>query len=69
MAIRVRRHEDGWLVALCAAKSTAKEGDLYLDDGIHYALAQKFWRDYDEVTIIDEDDIRRADQHEQPSNI
>lgn len=60
MAIRVRRMPDGWLVALCAAKSKEKEGDLYLDDEIHYALSQKYWRDYDEITIVDEDDMRRA---------
>ena len=45
MAIRLRRTEAG-LVALCAARSVAKEGDIYLDDEIHYALAQKFWLDY-----------------------
>jgi hypothetical protein len=49
MAIRLRR-TDGVLVALCAARSVPKLGDVYLDDGQHYALAEKFWRDYaDEV--------------------
>jgi hypothetical protein len=46
MAIRLRV-VDGVLVALCAARSVAKEGDVYLDDGMHYALAQKFARDWD----------------------
>lgn len=45
MAIRIRS-VDGKLVALCAARSHAKEGDLYLDDGEHGALAAKFWDDY-----------------------
>ncbi len=26
-------------------------GDLYLDDGEHYALSAKFWRDYQGRTI------------------
>lgn len=45
MAIRIRIVE-GEMVALCAAKTTAKEGDVYLDDGQHYALACKFARDH-----------------------
>ena len=64
MAIRVRMMPDGWLVALCAAKSVEQEGDLYLGDGVHYALAQKFWRDHEQVTCVDEDDIRRAQSQE-----
>ena len=60
MSIRIRRAEDDQLVALCAAKSREQEGDTYLDDEVHYALAQKFWRDYDEVAIVDKEDISRA---------
>lgn len=45
MAIRLRV-VDGQLVALCAARSVPQEGDTYLDDGQHYALAEKFWLDY-----------------------
>ena len=60
MSIRVRRMDDGCLVALCAAKSDEKEGDIYLDDEVHYALSQKFWRDYEQVDIVDEGDIERA---------
>lgn len=60
MAIRVRRMDDSCLVALCAAKSDEKEGDIYLDDEVHYALSRKFWRDYEEVDIVDEEDIGRA---------
>lgn len=50
MSIRLRV-VDGTLVALCAARSVEKPGDVYLDDGQHYALAEKFWRDYPELAI------------------
>lgn len=45
MSIRLRS-VNGVLVALCAARSVPKPGDVYLDDGQHYALAEKFWREY-----------------------
>lgn len=45
MAIRLRRVE-GVLVALCAARSVEKPGDVYLDDGAHQALADKFMEDF-----------------------
>lgn len=64
MAIRIHRANDGYLVALCAAKSDEKEGDIYLDDEAHYALSRKFWRDYEEINIVDEEDIERALLHE-----
>lgn len=41
MAIRLRRIENGKLIAVCAALTEPKDGDLYLDDEQHYALAQK----------------------------
>ena len=63
MAIRLRT-VNGQRVALCAAKSTAKPGDLYLDDADHYALSQKYWRDYDEIDIVDKEDIALAAQEE-----
>ena len=44
MSIRVRR-VDGVLVALCAARSMPKNGDLYLDDAVHHALSAKFHAD------------------------
>jgi hypothetical protein len=59
MAIRIRK-VGGELVALCAAKSQALEGDIYLDDGEHYALSRKYWRDYPEIAIVDAEDIARA---------
>ncbi|MES2359997.1 MAG: hypothetical protein V4529_16780 [Gemmatimonadota bacterium] len=50
MSIRLRV-VDGVLVALCAARSVEKPGDVYLDDGQHYALAEKFWNDYPQCGI------------------
>jgi len=63
VAIRLRI-VDGVAVALCAAKSHPKPGDIYLDDDLHYALSQKYWRDYDEIQIVDEEDIERAAREE-----
>ena len=45
MSIRVRV-VDGTMIALCAAETDEKSGDLYLDDNVHYALAAKFHRDF-----------------------
>lgn len=45
MAIRLRT-VDGVRVALCAYETDAQPGDVYLDDGDHYALAAKFRRDW-----------------------
>lgn len=45
MAIRIRT-VDGLRVALCAAETDAMAGDIYLDDGDHYALAAKFASDW-----------------------
>jgi hypothetical protein len=36
----------GVTVALCAAKTRAKKGDLYLDDNVHHALSTKFGLDW-----------------------
>jgi len=41
MSIRIREIE-GETVALCAAKTEAQEGDIYLDDNTHHALMVKF---------------------------
>jgi len=47
MAIRIRKvNEQGHLVALCAAETESEDGDIYLDDTIHQALADKFWKDW-----------------------
>lgn len=48
MAIRLRV-VNGTLVALCAARSMPKEGDIYLDDAAHGALSNKFARDEKEM--------------------
>jgi hypothetical protein len=45
MSIRLRTVGDV-RVALCAVESDAMPGDVYLDDGDHYALAAKFRRDW-----------------------
>ena len=45
MSIRIRV-VDGVTVALCAARSMPKEGDLYLDDAAHHALSVKFDQDF-----------------------
>ena len=46
MAIRLRV-VDGKMIALCAAKTVAQEGDIYLGDDEHYALMCKFAREWD----------------------
>jgi len=50
MAIRLRKVE-GILIALCAAETDPQEGDVYLDDDTHYALAAKFARDWRDQII------------------
>lgn len=47
MSIRIRI-VDGYMVALCAAKTKPKKGDIYLDDNIHHALSTKFAIDWNE---------------------
>ena len=72
MAIRLRIVEvvsdigiDHIRVALCAAKTEPENGDIYLDDGWHYAISQKYWRDYDEIAITDEKDVALAKKIEE----
>ena len=45
MAIRIRKRGVGY-IALCAAESKPKMGDIYLDDGMHGALSDKFEADF-----------------------
>lgn len=66
MAIRLRQVEGEW-VALCAVEADPKEGDIYLDDGIHYALACKFarehvvdWQDDHVNKLMDSQKVRDA---------
>lgn len=44
MSIRIRE-VDGYLIAICAARSVGKPGDVYIDDAQHYALMLKFAQD------------------------
>lgn len=45
MAIRIRKINN-ITIAICAAISTPKPDDLYLDDAIHHALSTKFMLDF-----------------------
>lgn len=45
MAIRIRQIK-GHCVALCAAKTGPKQGDIYLGDDVHHALSTKFGVDW-----------------------
>lgn len=51
MSLRIRRTANGIRIALCAARSIEKPGDIYLDDADHRALMDKFCRDYEEMGI------------------
>ncbi len=51
MAIRIRI-VDGFTVALCAAVSTPKKGDIYLGDGAHHALSTKFGLDFKSMGFL-----------------
>lgn len=51
MAIRIR-NIDGELVALCAAKTELKAGDIYLDDNAHHALTTKFGLDFESEGLM-----------------
>jgi hypothetical protein len=67
MAIRLRT-VNGVLVAICAARSMAKPGDVYLDDTTHYALAQKFRHDYGlDDPFLPETEIRDREESNNPA--
>ncbi len=51
MSIRIREI-DGEAVALCAAKTKAKKGDIYLDDNVHHALMTKFTVDLESEGLL-----------------
>lgn len=46
MSIRIRK-VDGTIIAVCAVETDAEPGDIYLDDALHEALADKFAIDWD----------------------
>ncbi len=50
MSIRLRT-VNGVRLALCAAETEPEPGDVYLDDGEHEALAEKFERDWRGQTV------------------
>lgn len=56
MSIRLREIEGSW-IAICAARSVEKPGDIYLDDGMHHALAVKFGLDFAEEGLMDAIDL------------
>jgi hypothetical protein len=60
MAIRIRR-VNGKTFAFCAAETDAMEGDIYLDDDVHYALTLK--QLYETKDILDEDYGKALEQH------
>jgi hypothetical protein len=51
MAIRIRIVH-GVTIALCAAETDPKPGDVYLDDAVHHALSTKFGLDWQEMGFI-----------------
>lgn len=63
MAIRLRRINNV-LVAICAARSVPKEGDIYLDDEGHYALTIKFGLDFALAFYKDSEEARVMCQEE-----
>ena len=54
MAIRIREINVR-TVALCAAKTFAEKGDIYLDDAVHHALTTKFSVDFVEEGYLKTD--------------
>lgn len=48
MAIRLRIVDGKWL-AVCAACTVEKSGDVYINDGQHGALSDKFSRDFNDM--------------------
>lgn len=67
MAIRLR-YVDARCVALCAARSVEKDGDVYLDDAQHYALSEKFWDDYPALGIGPDPETARLRDQEESNN-
>jgi hypothetical protein len=53
MAIRIR-NINGATIAICAAISKEKEGDIYLDDNAHHALSAKFGLDLESMGFMKE---------------
>lgn len=68
MSIRIRV-VGGITVALCAARSIEKPGDIYLDDAAHHALANKFATDFaSEGRMLPWDDVHASLRETEESN-
>lgn len=52
MAIRIRTINN-CTIALCAAETDPKPGDIYLDDATHHALSTKFGLDFQSEGLIE----------------
>lgn len=68
MSIRIR-NINGVTVALCAARSMPKEGDIYLDDAAHHALSIKFEMDFASMgfmaaSYLGSEEVRLTEQEE-----
>ena len=63
MSMRLRI-VDGKHVALCAAKTREEDDEIYLDDAWHYAISQKYWRDYEAITIVDKEQFQLMEKLE-----
>lgn len=67
MSIRLRR-VNGRLIAICAARSVEKPGDVYLDDEQHHALTGKFSEDFASegynTQVLDREDAALRAQEE-----
>lgn len=50
MSIRIRT-VDGYRVALCGFETDPEPDDIYLDDGVHYAIAAKIAHDWQGRTV------------------
>lgn len=74
MSIRIRT-VNGTTIAVCAARSLPKVGDIYLDDAAHHALSVKFDLDFgsmgfmnpmylasDEAKIMEEEESNNSNR-------
>lgn len=68
MAIRIRE-VDGVTVAICAARSVEKPGDVYLDDGVHQALSAKFHADLLSATDWPEHAIMEREESDNANRV
>lgn len=68
MAIRLRKVK-GYTLALCAAKSVPKIGDIYLDDAQHEALTNKFARDTGTVGCWDDSELVEIEESNNPNRV